>query len=66
MRIKNELKKESFLNDLESILDDIRLLLKDYDFDIDDYLEEDDEEIDDEDISFVVSFYKQMIKTLDN
>jgi len=65
MRIKNELKKESFLNDLESILDDIRLLLKDYDFDIDDYLEDDDE-IDDEDISFVASFYKQMIKTLDN
>lgn len=62
---KNELRKESFFNDLESTLEDIRLLLKDYDFDIDYCLEDEENcEIEDEDILQVATFYIHMIKSL--
>jgi hypothetical protein len=64
--MRNELRKESFFNDLENILDDVELLLKDYGIDADECMEDEEEcEIIDEDMFRIVSLYTQMRKTIE-
>lgn len=64
--MKNELRKESFFNDLENVLEDIQLLLKDYGYDADDCMEDEDQcEADDEDMFKIISLYMQMQRVID-
>jgi hypothetical protein len=61
MSMKNELRKESFYNDLESILDDVELLFKDYGYDADECMEDEDEcEAEDSDMFRIISLYSQI------
>ena len=64
--MKNELRKESFFNDLENVLEDIQLLLKDYGYDADDCMDDEDQcEADDEDMFKIISLYMQMQRVID-
>jgi len=61
MSMKNELRKESFYNDLESILDDVELLLKDYGYDADECMEDEEAcESEDSDMFTIISLYSQV------
>lgn len=59
--LKNELRIESFYNDLEGLLEDMELLFKDYGFDVDECMEDEEEcEAEDEDMFRVISLYMQL------
>lgn len=59
--LKNELRIESFYNDLEALLEDMELLFKDYGFDVDECMEDEDEcEAENEDMFRVISLYMQL------
>ncbi len=59
--LKNELRIESFYNDLEASLEDMELLFKDYGFDVDECMEDEDEcEAENEEIFRVISLYWQL------
>jgi hypothetical protein len=64
--MKNELRKESFFNDLENVLDDIELLMKDYGFDAEECMEDEEEcEAQDPDIFRIVALYTQIRQTIE-
>lgn len=65
--MRNELRKESFFNDLESILDDVELLLKDYGCDVSECMEDESLcEEQDEDIYNIINLYCQIRETIEN
>lgn len=64
--MRNELRKESFYNDLESVLDDMELLFKDYGYDIDECMEDEEQcESEDEDMFRLISLFMQMKNAID-
>jgi len=67
MSLKNELRKESFYNDLESILDDVELLLKDYGYDAEECMEDEEAcESEDEDMFRIISLYSQFKSAIED
>ena len=66
MSVKNELRKESFFNDLENILDDVELLLKDYGYDADECMEDEEEcEAQDQEVYTIITLYSQIRQTIE-
>lgn len=64
--MRNELRKESFFNDLESVLEDVELLLKDYGYDVSECMEDESScEEQDEDIYNIITLYTQIRQTID-
>lgn len=64
--MKNELRKESFLSDLENVLDDVELLLKDYGYDVDECMEDEEQcETEDEDVYKIVTLYSQLRQVIE-
>lgn len=64
--MRNELRKESFFEDLESVLEDVELLLKDYGYDATECMEDEIAcEEQDEDIYRIITLYTQIRRTIE-